>query len=128
MEAVREVALVLEKAGRFLLLRRPANGSFAGMWETPRVRVGDHESPQDAARRAARELAGLECAAAPREVMAIKHTVMRTRIELTVFRAGAMERAVSHPLHEAARWAKAEEWLELPTSTTQRRIARVLAG
>ncbi|MDK2971936.1 MAG: A/G-specific adenine glycosylase [Candidatus Sumerlaeota bacterium] len=125
MEEVREVAVVLRREARVLILQRPAQGSFAGMWETPRGRVDEAEPVRDAVVRIAREQTGLECTTgAP--LLRLRHVVMRTKIDLHVWSArqdgGRIKRA-SHAAHE---WTLPAEWLERPISTTQKEIARFL--
>lgn len=129
-EQVREAAvLVTDRRGRVLLLRRPGGVSFGGMWETPRVEIRQGEAGPEAARRAVAELAGLWVVLVPEPVLRIRHTVMQRRIELFVYGASEWEgKPRPCALHEEARWVRPGEWLDLPLSTTQRRIARELAS
>ena len=128
MESVREAAVVVWRDGRFLVLRRPARGSFAGMWELPRVVCRTNEESRDAARRAARDLAGLAVEART-PILRLNHTVMRRRITLTGFFAQeTKKKGLWVTKHEEGRWVFPEEWLELPKSTTQAKVARLLAG
>jgi A/G-specific adenine glycosylase len=123
---VQEVTVAIERRGRLLALKRGDSGSFAGMWELPRVAVGEGESREEAAARAARELAGL--AVAPTEaLLTIRHTVMRRRIELTLHRATCSSGKVRLGAHEQLAWVSLEGFGSLPKSTTQARIARWLA-
>lgn len=130
---VREVAVVLRRGARVLLLKRPERGSFAGMWEVPRGEVLARESAKAAAHRIALAHAGLDVEPGA-EICRLKHTVMNRRIELQVMEAGGQwSSAVRDPAlllggHVEARWASPAEWLGLPCSTTQRRLARLLAA
>lgn len=127
MEAVRECAVVIRRGGKVLLLRRATGRSFGGMWEVPRVRLRQDESERDGVRRAASELTGLVVEPGA-ELMRVRHTVMRQRIELVVYTAKAVRGRARALDHEDLRWARPEEWLGLPKSTTQAKIAMRIAG
>lgn len=124
---VREVAVAIERDGRLLILLRPPEGSFASMWELPRGEVTGGESSSEAAVRIARESTGLTIRPGAL-VSRLRHTVMTSRIQLTVLRAAIESGSVRAATHAAARWATPQEWLGLPSSSTQHRVARVLAG
>lgn len=127
LEQVREAAVVLRRGRRVFVLRRPARGSFAGMWELPRGEAGEPEASRDAALRIAREQTGTEVRIrSPR--LKINHVVMRRRIELTVWDADIVSGKPAAQSHERGEWMTPEEWLQLPISTTQRKIALLLAG
>lgn len=123
LEPVREAAVILRRGGKVLLLKRKKNASFGGMWELPRVRCRDDESSIDAAARAARELAGLEATIAS-PVMRLKHTVMRNRITLLVYKSSKIKGSVRLAEHASSGWFLPEEWLDLPKSTSQTKIAK----
>lgn len=53
------VAALIVRNGRVLVVRRPVEGLLGGLWETPWVYRKRGESPPAAARRAARERAGI---------------------------------------------------------------------
>lgn len=131
--ATREVAVVLRRGARVLLLKRPDRGSFAGMWELPRGEVLGRESATAAARRIALAQAGLDIEPGA-EVCRLAHTVMNRRIELRVLEASGpwaatrREPALLLGTHVEARWVAPGEWLALPCSTTQRHLARLLGG
>jgi len=127
LEEVREVAVVLRKGRHILLLQRPATGSFAGMWELPRGTCNPGEDGPEAAARIVREQTSLE--ATPRSpLLRLQHTVMRRRIELTVFDTSSWSGVPRAITHERLEWTLPEEWLDLPKSTTQADIAAHLAG
>jgi A/G-specific adenine glycosylase len=127
MEDVREAAALIRRRGRILVLLVPEGKSFAGMWEIPRVKCLEGEESATAAARAARELAGLEVNVRV-PVFRAKHTVMRSRISLLVFESVLSAGQPRLSSHEEFRWVTPEEWLEMPKSTTQRRLAEFLAA
>lgn len=59
MNAVRVVAAVIERDGRYLLGRRPAEKHHGGLWEFPGGKIDDGESVADAVRRELDEELGL---------------------------------------------------------------------
>ncbi len=127
VERVREAAILLDRRGRFLVLHRRKDVSFGGMWELPRVRCAPEEDPVEAARRAAREAAGLATEHTEGPLLELRHTVMRSRIHLTLWRAQAPRGTVlPGPEHQEFRWVAPEHWLSLPKSSTQARIAGFL--
>ncbi len=79
----RQVALLAERNGRYLVRPRPAEGFLGGLWEFPVADVCDGESPTAAAGRLAGEL-GLsgELAAAG----TLKHAYSHFTLELDVVR------------------------------------------
>lgn len=130
MEPTREAAAILRRGDTIALLRRPAGRSFGGLWELPRVVCEDGEESRHAAARALREQLGLSIPSLRGPVFRLKHTVMRRRITLLVFEARD-DRAPAEletETHEEAAWLLPAEWLDLPKSTTQARLARNLAG
>lgn len=127
LEPVREVALLMQQSDLVFLVRRPESGSFAGMWELPRVRCGEEEESLDAARRAGRELLGLNVEIGS-PIRKIKHTVMRNKITLTVYKVRSWKGRTKLTFHVDAGWYPPEDWEHLPKSTTQGAICRFLLG
>ncbi|MBI5154570.1 A/G-specific adenine glycosylase [Candidatus Poribacteria bacterium] len=126
MRAAEEVAVVLRRRGRVLILQRPGEGSFGGMWELPRGEIRDGETQAAAAARIVRELTGIE-ARPLRGILRLAHVVMRRKIALHVWEVEAACARVRRSMHAAHRWELPEAWAPLPASTTQREIAAYLA-
>jgi A/G-specific adenine glycosylase len=79
----RQVALLSEREGRFLVRPRPAEGFLGGLWEFPVVDLRDSELPLAAARRLAEEL-GL---AGTRTVVGrLKHAYSHFTLQLDLVR------------------------------------------
>lgn len=125
--AAREVAVAIRRSGRLLVCLRPDTGSFAKMWELPRAEMNEGETQEEAALRIARELTGIR-AQGPHAMKSLRHTVMNRRIELTVVECAAPKNALATPTqHAESRWLTPEEWLALPSSSTQHKIAAWMA-
>ncbi len=67
---------------RLLLIRRPNDGLWGGLWETPRVTAADTETISHAAERAASECAGRDVRAADESAAMVKHGVTTRKITL----------------------------------------------
>jgi len=129
MNEVREAAAVLTRGERVFVLQRPPHGSFANMWEVPRIVMDTGETGEMAAVRAMAQRAGIH-AAPGRHLVDIRHTVMRRRIQLCVWEVRTRaRRARFDPLSaQGTEWITPEQWLQRPISTTQRKIAMMLSG
>ncbi len=121
-ESVQDVCAVIERDGRWLMVRREEGRLWKGMWEFPRVRVGEGESVQQAAKRAA----GLVQVSVGRcePVAVIRHGVMHYSVRLHAVRCLCHGNAV--PEKEGLRWVMPEEAEALPLSSPMRRLVRLL--
>jgi len=126
MKRVREVALVIRVRGRVLVGLRPEGKSFAGMWEVPRTECTGEESSREAAKRLLKGLTGLD-RKPESKLLETKHTVMRSRIALSVYRLDLESKPPTHRGDYADLcWLLPEQWDDLPKSTTQQDICRLL--
>ena len=80
----RQVAGVVVKKGRLLLVQRPAEGLLAGLWEFPCGPVMAGETPQGACGRCIDALTGLQVAVGPR-VVTVHHTYTHFKLQLEVY-------------------------------------------
>jgi A/G-specific adenine glycosylase len=83
--AVHSCAVILDReSGRAVIVQRPLNGLWGGLWEFPRVICGQEESPAEAAIRAANGV--VQGPLKPlRKVSTVKHAVTRYRITLHAY-------------------------------------------
>lgn len=118
---VREVAVVVRKAGEVLLAKRPATGRWANMWEFPRAAVeGDAEqAAHDLLRRLgiAAELGA--------ELTTIRHGVTRFRIRLSCLEATWKSGAFRCGEYVDGVWVRPDRLDEYPVSRPQRRLAEM---
>jgi A/G-specific adenine glycosylase len=122
---VQEVAVVLRRGGRVLLVQRPDNGRWAGMWEFPRSALMSAESHEVAALRVLRDLVGIEADLAD-ELITVRHTVTKHRITLVCFEARHRRGTFRSAYYRQGRWIRLSEISEFPLATPQRRIVRAL--
>ena len=125
--ALREAAVVIRHRGR-VLVRQCAEGErWAGLWDFPRFEI-ENEGPLFAREEIiekVRRQTGVTCA--PGElVKTLKHGVTRYRITLDCYRAAYVAGRVRSDNGAAVRWVAAAELVELPLSTTGRKMAELV--
>jgi A/G-specific adenine glycosylase len=126
--AVREAAVVVRRAGRVLLARRPASaGRWAGMWEFPRGPLADGETHEAAAVRLAADLAGLRVRLGP-ELATVRHGITRYRITIVCFEAAWEAGRFRSDFYAEARWVRPGELAEYPVAVPQRRLTEALTA
>lgn len=79
-----QVALLLERDGRFLVRQRPFSGMLGGLWEFPASEVAEGQPPLVAARRL---LADLGLAGEPTEAGRVRHAYSHFKLDLRLYRA-----------------------------------------
>ena len=124
---VHEVAVALRRKSRVLLVQRPKEGRWAGMWEFPRTVLMSRETHEVAAMRALRELAGIE-ADSFAELITVRHTVTNHRITLVCFEARHRRGTFCSAYYSQGRWIRPDETGAFPLGTPQRRIAQALCS
>jgi A/G-specific adenine glycosylase len=139
---VTELALAVERRGRYLLRKRRPDERWAGMWDFLRypadrlavgVRHGSSGDSSAALARLVHEETGMQVVVGDL-LTEICHSVTRYRITLkcyaAVWRSGQVRvssHAVSRGKAEQLRWLAPEDFGELPLSTSARRLARLIA-
>lgn len=125
--AVSEVAVVVERAGRLLLVQRPSNAKrWAQMWEFPHGQIRPGESSQAAAVRMVAQLTGITIES-PRAWTTIRHQVTRYAITMQVLQARwSAGEFVAGSAYAAGRWLTVTELAQFALSAPQRRLARLL--
>ncbi len=123
---VREIAVVVRKRNRVLLVQRPEDGRWSNMWEFPRAEIEGEASPS-AAHRLLVPLTGLR-AKIGREILVVRHGVTRFRITLTCFEAKWLSGAFRSPFYVAGRWVLPNELGRFPVSSPQRKLATMIVN
>jgi A/G-specific adenine glycosylase len=122
---VREVAVVVRRGRRVLLVQCPDEARWAGMWEFPRRPLSSGETHERAASRLLREYLGIE-AELGSELVSVRHTVTNHRITLSCFQADYRAGRFKPTFYRQARWVSCNQIHEYPLATPQRRISRAL--
>jgi A/G-specific adenine glycosylase len=124
IESVQEVAGVLVKGQRILLLKRPPTGRWANMWEFPHGPF-DNTSCERALETLLRERCGLK-GEILQEIMLLKHSVTRFRISVTCFLVKWLSGRFRSDYYQSAKWLLPRELQAYPVSVPQRRLAKML--
>lgn len=123
LERVREVAMVIRRAGRVLIAQRsPDADRWQSMWEFPQSQVVDGETHERSAERWCRLALGLTIRCGP-ELATSQYAVTRFRISMTALWATARGRLRCARHYSHALWVEPAALANYPMSTVQRRLA-----
>jgi A/G-specific adenine glycosylase len=125
--AVAEVAVVVERGLDVLLVQRPAEGRWAGLWEFPHGPLADGETHEQAAARLLPELTGLAADVGP-ELLTVRHGVTRFQITLVCLEARYRRGRFRSAFYRRGCWVRPERLADYPVSAPQRRLAQALTG
>jgi A/G-specific adenine glycosylase len=125
-ETVAEVAIVVRRGPKVLLVQRPDTGRWANMWEFPHAALDRREDHVQAARRLLSETLGIE-ARLGQQLMTIRHAVTRFRITMVCLEAVYQAGAAHKYAYVDARWLEPSELVAYPVSTPQRKLACAIA-
>jgi A/G-specific adenine glycosylase len=124
---VREVAIVVWRGQRALLVRRPADACrWQNMWEFPRGELEPREAYDAAAARLLTPLTGISAHLGP-ELTTIRHGVTRFRITLVALEAQYLGGRFLSKFYTRGVWVRPGELDRYPVSTPQRRLATLAA-
>ena len=114
-----EVAAVVRREGRILVLRRPADGLLGGLWDFPCVPLPASGTPRAALSAGLRGTFGLDCRVGD-EIRRVTHTFSHFRLRLAVHAASWRGgRIGSRHVH---RWATPDDLARLAFPVYQRRL------
>ena len=123
-----EVALLVRKRGKTLLIRHPEGGRWAGLWDFPRAEA-ETELPMElrgdaVLQRRLSELTGRKLIPG-RLIRSLKHSVTKYCITLFFCEGGDAGRADTTALTET-RWVTETELQKLPMNSTARKLVSQL--
>ncbi len=127
LEDRHEVALIVRRRGRVLLIRCPDGGRWAGLWDFPRFQV-ICEHPTAVTHEVAghlRRQTGLVVETGE-HLKTIKHGVTRFRITLDCYDARYVSGSIRRANPPQIRWVKPSELEGYPLSTTGRTMSRLV--
>jgi A/G-specific adenine glycosylase len=119
----RDVCLWIEWDEHFLLVKRPDEGLWGGLYELPRVTAGEAESLEDAATRALATIVGTT-GRVGRPLASLKHGVTTRKITLTVLEVESA--AVPKALPANLVWANWADLVRYPVSSPQAKLLATL--
>jgi A/G-specific adenine glycosylase len=117
---VAALALLAERDGKLLLVRRPASGLWGGLWEPPVRQLGRDEAPDENAAHAAAASLGLTLSGV-RALDRFDHVLTHRRMQFHVFAARARGR-LKLAGYDAHHWQPRSGALELGVAAWTRRI------
>jgi len=123
--AVLAVAVVIRRGQRLLLVQRPDDGRWAGLWEFPHTNLRARETHDDAAARLVGELLGIE-AEIESELLTLHHSVNHHRIALVCLEARYRSGKFVSEFYPQGKWIGPDQLNAYPVSAPQRRLAQVL--
>jgi A/G-specific adenine glycosylase len=127
VEDLAEVAVVVRRGRRVLLVQRPTKGRWAGLWEFPHGSPLEGEDAQDCARRLLAGLAGIH--AQPEQMITtIRHAIMRWRITLDCLQALYQSGRFHSDFYTHGRWVTLGDLHNYPVSAPQRRLVQTLCN
>ncbi len=136
IEAVRQAAVVVRRADRRVLLMQHGEGErWAGLWDFPRIELGDERGAALGRRIGDAMRDEFAVNVAPGEHLAtMRHSVTRFRITLECYaaecvdgrKAGKVNGGNGRTVERRVRWCAAAEVEKLPLNTTGRKISRLL--
>lgn len=129
MTDVHECALLIHSKGKWLVRQIPEGERWAGLWDFPRLKLGEHRTANppalsrlDLPGRLLEEF-GIEAELVD-QLKRMKHTVTRFKIQLDLavmeYAGGKLTGA------EPSRWCKTSDLHELPLPVTGRKIVQLL--
>jgi A/G-specific adenine glycosylase len=120
----RDVSAFIEQDGKFVLLKRPEEGLWGGLYELPRVTAAESETIEAAAERAVRELVG-ESGVAGEPLASLKHGV--TTRKITLFAVAVTGVVLPQRLPAPLVWATHQDLERFPLSSPQAKLLATLA-
>ena len=125
--ALREAAIIIRKNGSVLMRECGPTERWAGLWDFPRFELeatGPLFGREEITTKVAAQT-GIQCT--PGALLkTLKHGVTRYRITLDCYEATYISGRTRSPSGTAVRWLPTAQLIELPLSTTGRKIATLL--
>jgi len=118
-----EVALLLEKAGSYLVRRRPASGLLGGLWEFPTISVVEGDSAEQKVRLLMNDFA---VRGELQPLGSINHIYSHFRLELQLYRLSIVD--LSQVGEGGNDWCCFEELSQLALHGAHKKALKKLAG
>jgi A/G-specific adenine glycosylase len=124
-EQVREVAVVVHRGDRVLLVQRPSTGRWPLLWEFPHGPMLDFQTSKGAAKRHLLELTGIQ-ADMGAELTTVRHGVTRFAITMICLKGRYRRGSFGSNFYLQGKWLSPQNLAEYPVSAPQRQLARLL--
>jgi A/G-specific adenine glycosylase len=123
--SIREVAIVIRRRNKVLLVHRPSAGRWGGLWEFPHAALKAGELIKAAASLQAQNLTGL-LVAPQRELATLRHSITHHQITLTCVEALYIQGKFQSSCYDCGKWVTPQQIANYPVSSPQRRLAQRL--
>lgn len=122
-----ELALIVRRRGRVLLVRRPDGGRWAGLWDFPRFAVHSEQETDlhNELAMLVKQQTGLVIQLG-RRLTTLKHGVTRFRITLDCYEATHASATNTAPDGVEMRWLRPIELADYPLNTTGRKLSQLI--
>jgi mutator protein MutT len=121
------VAAAIERAGAYLLGRRPAGSNIAGRWEFPGGKVRRGETPEAALARELSEELAIEVEVGPR-LHSLEHAYPHLNITLELFACRIVAGEPRALYHEEIGWFTPQALEHMPVAPSNHPFLEVLRG
>jgi A/G-specific adenine glycosylase len=118
---VQDVAVVIRRYGRVLIVQRPTHERWGGLWELPRTTVGQNADPRETVRSYVRASLGLDIRIG-RKLLTVKHGVTHHRITLTCYASQTASGRVLQNGYADYRWELPQRFGDYAFSSPQRKL------
>jgi A/G-specific adenine glycosylase len=122
---VEEVAVAARRGERLLLVQRPPQGRWAGMWEFPHTVLLHGETHELAAKRLLSAHLGIRCKIGG-ALITLQHQLTHHRIRMLCLEGRYRSGRIRVGSYSQARWLEAHLLANLPVSAPQRRLAKAI--
>jgi A/G-specific adenine glycosylase len=123
--AIAEIAVVVRRGSKVLVVQRPDEGRWANLWEFPHASLLKVETPAAGAARVVKALTGVTAKVGP-ELMTLTHTITRYSIRLVCLETTYQRGEFRATHYHQGRWMKPAQLVQLPFSSPQRRLAEFI--
>ena len=118
---VSDAAVIVRRNGRVLIVRRPMEQRWGGLWELPRTTVAAGADPREAIAAHVRDRLGLTIEVG-REVLTVRHGVTHHRITLQCFECIRVRGRVHVAGYAESRWEPPRRLGRFAFSSPQRKL------
>ena len=125
IQEVAEVAMVVYRQKKVLLVQRPSVGRWANMWEFPDAAMNPGEKAAAVGTRLLADNTGIQ-AVPETEILTLRHGITRYRITMVCLLARYRSGQFSSSVYQQGKWVGLGELAKYPVSAPQRRLARFL--
>lgn len=124
---VQDVAVIIRRNGRVLIVQRPTHERWGGLWELPRATLGQDEEPRGAVRSHVRATLGLDIEVG-HMVLSVKHGVTHHRITLSCYESRDVTGRVRRNGYADYRWELVGRLDDYAFSSPQRKLIAAIQG